>query len=82
MLYYGLLLGCGGIPYGWTSIVFTDRDVSSVNICFENSDSLETICVHLLYSTLDVVIIGLVLHGLGIAAVLVSGFTDALRTSM
>lgn len=33
-------------------------------------------------TTLDVVVIGLVLHGLGIAAVLVSGFTDSLRTSI
>lgn len=45
VLYYGLLLGCGGIPYGWTSIVFTDRDVSSVNVCFENSDSLDSFII-------------------------------------
>lgn len=33
-------------------------------------------------TSLETVIVGLVLHGLGIAAVLVSGFTDSLRTSI
>lgn len=33
-------------------------------------------------STLGLVITGLVMHGLGIAAVLVASFSDALRTAM
>lgn len=35
-----------------------------------------------LETDLNLVIVGLVLHGLGIAAILVSSFTDALATSM
>ncbi|XP_058823767.1 MFS-type transporter SLC18B1-like isoform X1 [Topomyia yanbarensis] len=71
--------------FGWTVDKFLNPKICSAAGCFLVVGAFLMIGPASFLpadTTLELVIIGLVLHGLGIAAVLVSGFTDSLRTAI